>query len=536
MEYFKPYEGDKPYIFISYAHADSPAVMEIVNRLHDRGYRIWYDEGIEVGSEWPECIASHLSGAHLVMAFISNSYIRSDNCRREMHYALTKRIKTINIFLEDTQMTPGMEMQIGSIFALMKQYMSEESFYEKLYNAPLLNSEPFSDVVKPASAPLTPAKAEDTPQAPAKTEVTPQAPAKKKKRREKKPKEAKEAKEPKEPKPAGAKKLKRWIIGGVCLLLLAAVITLAIVGHFTGLSQRLLSAMHAEKVNPLPMNTKAEFSEPAFEAAAREYSGIKSGELLVSDLAGLRELYIVGDKVYFDAPTAVSNSQGSIESLDDLAYFTGLRTLWLVNQPVRTLSSLPASNLEYLNISGCRVTSLEGIGRLPKLRELCADGCPIAELGDIERCLKLRSIRLVGSNILDYAPLKSLIRLTEFATSNSTLDDLHPVFSIGALSHVELYDCDLRGRFFYAFDRERTMASLSLINCELSSTTNLEDFSGLTKLTLISSGAELDWVRLRALSDLREVTVDANCYEAISAALEGSKAVINLIETTPEIA
>ena len=294
--------------------------------------------------------------------------------------------------------------------------------------------------------------------------------------------------------------------------------------------------MHAEKVNPLPMNTKAEFSEPAFEAAAREYSGIKSGELLVSDLAGLRELYIVGDKVYFDAPTAVSNSQGSIESLDDLAYFTGLRTLWLVNQPVRTLSSLPASNLEYLNISGCRVTSLEGIGRLPKLRELCADGCPIAELGDIERCLKLRSIRLVGSNILDYAPLKSLIRLTEFATSNSTLDDLHPVFSIGALSHVELYDCDLRGRFFYAFDRERTMASLSLINCELSSTTNLEDFSGLTKLTLISSGAELDWVRLRALSDLREVTVDANCYEAISAALEGSKAAINLIETTPEIA
>lgn len=535
MGYFKPYEGDKPYIFISYAHADSPAVMEVVTRLHDRGYRIWYDEGIEVGSEWPECIASHLSGAHLVMAFISNSYIRSDNCRREMHYALTKRIKTINIFLEDTQMTPGMEMQIGSIFALMKQYMSEESFYEKLYNAPLLNSEPFYDVIRPKPPAEDKAVAQVKPmsETPAKAEAKTEPLVKERKRREKAPKEPERLKASKQPM---SKKAKRWIIGGICMLLLAAVITLAIVGHFTGLSQRLVSAMNTERVQPLPMNTTAEFKEQAFEAAAREYSGIKSGDLLVSDLAGLRELYIIGDEVYFDLPIAMSNSQGSIENLDDLAYFTGLRTLWLVNQPVRTLSSLPASNIEYLNISGCRVSSLEGIGRLPKLRELTTDGCPLGDLGDIERCLKLRSVRLVGSSISDYSPLKSMTKLTEFAASNSALDDLRPVFSIGALSHVELYDCDLRGRFFYAFDRERAIASLSLVNCDLSSTTNIEDFTGLTNLTLISTGAELDWVRLRCIPDLRDVTVDESCYEAVSVALEGCKAKIAVREFTPKSA
>ena len=52
FEYFKPYEGDKPYIFISYAHADDDAVLPIVSDMHRRGYNIWYDEGIEVGSEW----------------------------------------------------------------------------------------------------------------------------------------------------------------------------------------------------------------------------------------------------------------------------------------------------------------------------------------------------------------------------------------------------------------------------------------------------------------------------------------------------
>lgn len=145
MRYFKPYEGDKPYIFISYAHADSDAVMSVVTHMHDRGYRIWYDEGIEVGSEWPECIASHLTGAQLVIAFISNSYMRSDNCRREMHYALSKRIRIINVFIENTDMTPGMEMQIGSIFALMRHNMSDEEFYGKLYSAPLLDAELFAD-------------------------------------------------------------------------------------------------------------------------------------------------------------------------------------------------------------------------------------------------------------------------------------------------------------------------------------------------------------------------------------------------------
>ena len=152
MRYFKPYEGDKPYIFISYAHADSDAVMSVVTHMHDRGYRIWYDEGIEVGSEWPECIASHLTGAQLVIAFISNSYMRSDNCRREMHYALSKRIRIINVFIENTDMTPGMEMQIGSIFALMRHNMSDEEFYGKLYSAPLLDAELFAEGGAPAEA------------------------------------------------------------------------------------------------------------------------------------------------------------------------------------------------------------------------------------------------------------------------------------------------------------------------------------------------------------------------------------------------
>lgn len=138
MNSVKPYEGDQPYLFISYAHANAPAVMEIVQELFDRGFRVWYDAGSEVGSEWPETIAQHLAGAGMMLAFLSNAYVRSDNCRKEMHFALSKRIGVINIFLEDAQMTPGMEMQTGNLFALMKYRMSDEAFYDRLFTAPQL--------------------------------------------------------------------------------------------------------------------------------------------------------------------------------------------------------------------------------------------------------------------------------------------------------------------------------------------------------------------------------------------------------------
>ena len=43
IENFKPYEGAEPYIFISYAHADSDEVLPVVEDLYRRGYNIWYD-------------------------------------------------------------------------------------------------------------------------------------------------------------------------------------------------------------------------------------------------------------------------------------------------------------------------------------------------------------------------------------------------------------------------------------------------------------------------------------------------------------
>ena len=56
------YEGTEPYIFISYSHKDSNVVFPAIRALQEAGYPVWYDAGIQAGSEWPEYIASHLVG------------------------------------------------------------------------------------------------------------------------------------------------------------------------------------------------------------------------------------------------------------------------------------------------------------------------------------------------------------------------------------------------------------------------------------------------------------------------------------------
>ncbi|MBE6974304.1 MAG: toll/interleukin-1 receptor domain-containing protein [Ruminococcaceae bacterium] len=71
------YEGSEPYIFVSYAHKDSARVLPVIEGLQAKGFRVWYDAGIEAGTEWPEYIAEHLMGANCVIAFISESALES---------------------------------------------------------------------------------------------------------------------------------------------------------------------------------------------------------------------------------------------------------------------------------------------------------------------------------------------------------------------------------------------------------------------------------------------------------------------------
>ena len=473
MDVVRPCEGTQPYIFLSYAHADAPAVMKVAARLQEAGCRVWYDGGIEVGSEWPEYIAAHLAGASVMIAFLSNAYVRSDNCRKEMHFAQTRKISTVNIFLEETSLTPGMEMQIGPLFALMKYTMGEDVFYGKLLAAPQLA--PF----------LGKEQARFTPQAP-------------------------------QSRPKKRRTGRRIAALCVSLALLAAIVTLGIIGWATGIAQRI----YIEKTQPelllLPGSTELSFTDPQLEGAAREYAGKAAETLTVSDLAGLSELTL-------DAPDE--------STLSELRYFPDLKRLTLTGMESENLKGLPLCAVEELTLRDCRITSLKGIGKLTMLRELDAEGCPIRSLGDLSFCLQLRRLRLAGADVRSFAPLKTLTYLAEAEIHNAALNELRPLMRRSSLSDLIFIDCDLRGRFFMRFDREWNIVTLTLKDCELNSTKNLEDFTGLRELTLIRSGEKLDWSALAELTSLRTVTADRTMEAVLREALAGAKNLTELIIT-----
>ena len=82
------------YIFVSYSHKDDLRVAPILDRMVQEGFRIWYDEGIEWGSEWPDSVAAHLKNSAVCIAFHSETSVLSTNCRQEIRYAL-KYNKTV---------------------------------------------------------------------------------------------------------------------------------------------------------------------------------------------------------------------------------------------------------------------------------------------------------------------------------------------------------------------------------------------------------------------------------------------------------
>ena len=97
--YFQPYEGKRPYVFISYAHRDSERVLTLLNELNARKLRLWYDEGIPAGSDWPKNIELHMRNSASVLFFLSESAMASANCYSEIQTAhnLSKPIGIVRL-------------------------------------------------------------------------------------------------------------------------------------------------------------------------------------------------------------------------------------------------------------------------------------------------------------------------------------------------------------------------------------------------------------------------------------------------------
>ncbi len=129
---FKAYEGDGPFVFVSYSHTDRLQVYPIIDYLNRIGINIWYDEGIPISEDWKSSIVDKLERCNAFLVFITPHIIDSEYVRKEISFALKKQKPFFSVYLKETELPSKLEFEIGDIQFMKKYLIPEPEFYNKL--------------------------------------------------------------------------------------------------------------------------------------------------------------------------------------------------------------------------------------------------------------------------------------------------------------------------------------------------------------------------------------------------------------------
>ncbi len=365
--YFKPYEGNRPYLFISYSHRDSEAVLKTITLLHNRKLRLWYDEGIPAGSDWPKNIEEHMQSCSMVLFFVSEAALDSPNCLSEIEAALALKKPVLLLPLSDT--TPNAKwnellpqctrLSSGSdASARTETVLSCKRVTRAYYRRPLENL-----------------------------------------------------------------RFDRLMLVFALLLLVAAATGLYAL--ITGRLDRYLlppsTPVPTARPTPSAMPVPTETSEPTAtpyvpgmetvtfpdvkqETAVRSALGVPDGDITLSDLGGVTELHFCGtmvlndlsDVAFTEGAYAVNGAKpltGPVKDLSVIGRMPYLGRLSLIMQPVQSLAALDRLMLlNELSLAGCESVDLSTLPVLPSLNTLHLEHSNVRDLSALNTQPSLETV------------------------------------------------------------------------------------------------------------------------------------------------
>lgn len=124
-----------PYVFISYCHrSPTDEVQNLIQHLNKMGIPVWYDTRLTGGSSFNDEIACRIRYCDCFISVMDNNYMSSEYCKDELFYARSRQKGILPIFLEETKLTPGIEMRLSQqIHPISKfSYPDEASFFAEL--------------------------------------------------------------------------------------------------------------------------------------------------------------------------------------------------------------------------------------------------------------------------------------------------------------------------------------------------------------------------------------------------------------------
>ncbi len=133
------YEGNEPYLFISYSHADTATVDKILRILDREKFRMWYDDTMEIGEDFRTELKTKIENCYALLLFVSKSSMASKFCGMEIITAYKNDKRIYPVFIENGAEIPDI---IKMIFDTIQHVKSENIFESDKYVKKLIDSLP----------------------------------------------------------------------------------------------------------------------------------------------------------------------------------------------------------------------------------------------------------------------------------------------------------------------------------------------------------------------------------------------------------
>ncbi len=134
----EPYDGDEPYLFVSYSHVDTQTVDEVMHVLDKEKFRMWYDDAMEIGDDFREELKDKIKKCTGVLVFISENSMRSKFCGMEIITAFKYDKRIYPIYLSESVTVPdALKFILENL-----QHVKSEGIRTEKYLAKLISSLP----------------------------------------------------------------------------------------------------------------------------------------------------------------------------------------------------------------------------------------------------------------------------------------------------------------------------------------------------------------------------------------------------------
>ena len=449
-EFFRPYEGWHPYVFISYSHRDTERVLSIIKPLHDGKLRLWYDEGIPAGNDWSGNIDAHMRACGAVLFFRSKTALASPNCFNEIVAAVAGGHPLLIVPLDDAPidarwtalLSRGTTLDLKNrgddneiLSGIRSWRILNRSFYRRrgenirldfvgLVAALLFFSLTLAALYGILTGKIDPFR--KTGEAPATSAPTPTP-------------YVTEAPSP-SPTPDVSKHEKEFSVKFNSQLLEKAV--RAAIGTPSGNVHKTPIPRQTSDLTEVPTQT-SNLAEAPSPSPTPDYN------VYLSDLNGVKKLLLCGHMflkdmsgVQFDADGTCRVGtgaviEGDVSDLSLISDMPKLERLALIRQPLSDLSPLNGHVvLEELWLSGNDIASIEALNDLPRLHTLHLEYTAVSDLNGISALSALKELWLSGSKVESIEALKDLPALHTLHLEHTAVRDLTGLSALPALSDV----------------------------------------------------------------------------------------------------